>query len=144
VNLYLDTSALVKQYIIEDGSTEVHAVIHQAGTLGTALITRAEMSAVFAKAVRLQAITQNDARARRETFRREWLDLVRLEITDGLVARVVALACQYQLRGYDAGHLAAAVIWRETLDAAVTFATYDKTLWARAHEVGLEPFPPKL
>lgn len=32
----------------------------------------------------------------------------------------------------------------QDVENAVTFATYDKNLWATARQVGLETFPPKL
>ena len=50
--LYLDTSALVKRYVMETGSPEVLVLIAQADTVGSIVLTRVEMAATFAKAVR--------------------------------------------------------------------------------------------
>jgi len=41
---YLDASALVKRYVAEAGSTEVNGLIGEVEALGTAVISRAEVS----------------------------------------------------------------------------------------------------
>lgn len=142
--LYLDTSALVKRYIREDGSDQVEQSVRQATAIGSAIITRAEVSATFAKAVRTGLLKRETAHSDLETFRQDWNDYERLDVNDTVVARADFLAWQYGLRGYDAVQLASALIWHETLESPVAFATYDKGLWAIARSVGLEPFPPNL
>ena len=54
--LYLDASALVKRYVAEPGSAEVSEAISRAEAIGTALISRAEVAAALAKAVRGKAL----------------------------------------------------------------------------------------
>jgi uncharacterized protein len=51
--LYLDTSALVKRYLVEEGTADVVYWIGQARPASTGLITRAEMGAAITKAVRM-------------------------------------------------------------------------------------------
>ena len=50
--LYLDTSALFKRYVEEDGSEMVLARIADAPVVGTALITRVEVAAALANELR--------------------------------------------------------------------------------------------
>ena len=52
-----------------------------------------------------------------------------------------ALAWEHGLRGYDAVHLAAALVWRESVGEPVTVATYDRELWRGAQASGLVPWP---
>lgn len=59
--LYLDASALVKRYVAELGSVEVREAISKAATAGTSLISRAEVAAAFAKAVRTNALASEKA-----------------------------------------------------------------------------------
>ncbi len=139
--LYFDTSALVKRYVIEAGSDEVNYATEHAATSGTALITRAEVTAALAKAVRIGVLKQRDALASLEKFRSEWSDLIRLQVSESLVARADTLAWEHGLRGYDAVHLAAALVWQEMLGESVTLATFDQHLWAATRQVGLIPFP---
>jgi predicted nucleic acid-binding protein len=139
--LYLDASALVKYYAAEPGSAKVMEAISRAELIGTAIITRAEVSAALAKAVRTRALTEAEARSGLQTLREEWPHLMRLEVSETLIARADLLAWDLGLRGYDAVHLAAALAWREAIGAQVTLATFDQQLWAAAERVELTPYP---
>ena len=142
--LYLDASALVKRYVAELGSPEVSAAISRSQVTGTALISRAEVEAALAKAVRLQALTLEEGLAGLQVFRNEWPDLVRMQVTEMVVAKAGILAWDHDLRGYDAVHLAAASVWQEALGERVTLATFDKHLWTAAESAGLEAYPDDL
>ena len=142
--LYLDASALVKRYVAELGSPEVSSAISRAQVTGTALLSRAEVEAALEKAVRLQALTQEEGLASLSVFRNEWPDLVRMQVTEMVVAKAGILAWDHDLRGYDAVHLAAASVWQEALGERVTLATFDKHLWTAAESAGLEAYPDDL
>ena len=138
---YLDASALVKRYVAEAGSAEVNGLISEAEALGTAVISRAEVSAALAKAVRAKSVSKNAGTSALQAFTADWDNLIRLQLTEVLVARAAALAWEQGLRGYDAVHLATALFWHETLDEAVTVATYDRELWNSAKTSGLSVWP---
>ncbi len=141
MNLYLDASALVKRYITETGSAEINDLIAHAESIGMAIISRAEVSATFAKLVRMQTLQHKAALALLQDFRNDWQDWVRFQLTESLVARADTLAWEHGLRGYDAVHLAAALVWQEALSEPVTLATFDEQLWRAAEREGLVPFP---
>ena len=142
--LYLDTSALVKRYVAERGTAEVRQLIASAQAVGTSVVARAEMPAALAKAVRTGTVAAAAGDAALEAFRAEWPTLVRVQATEALIARADAEAWQHQLRGYDAVHLASALVWQEGLGREVTFATYDVALWEAAARTGLVSFPQDL
>ena len=79
--LYLDTSALVKQYVQEMGSKEVQKLIKSADHSGTSLITRTEMAAALARAVRMKLLPSSEARAAWNQFLVEWSFLSRLKVS---------------------------------------------------------------
>jgi len=133
--LYLDASALVKRYVAEPGSAEVNEAISKAEVTGTALISRAEVAAALAKAVRMDALTREDALASLQVFRNEWPDLVRVQVTE---------IWEHGLRGYDAVHLAAASLWQDAMSEQVTLSTFDRQLWKVAKRVGLALHPADL
>ncbi len=139
--LYLDTSALVKRYVVEQGTTAVTHLIAQADIVGTAVITRAEMAAAFAKAARVGALLRDEAYMVLQQFRAHWPALVRLQASEALMARADTLAWQLNLRGYDAVHLAAALAWQEEMSQIITLATFDHQLWTAAQDSGLAVFP---
>lgn len=139
--LYLDSSALVKRYVAEVGSAEVAAAIEGARLTATAVISRAEVTAALAKAVRIGLASRDAAAAGLAAFEVDWTDLIRLQISEATVARAAAAAWSHGLRGYDAVHLACALVWQESLGDPVTLATYDRELWRGASTSGLLPWP---
>lgn len=126
--LYLDASALVKRYIQEKASQDVDAWIEAADMVVTGLITRVEVAAAIARAGRMKLITPDETFAALRQFRLEWESLQRLPITENTAVRGDALAVEHDLRGYDATHLACALIWQETLGMPVTLGTFDGRL----------------
>ena len=139
--VYLDASALVKRYVGEAGSPAVEALIGRARTVGTGLVSRAEVVAALAKAARVGIVTREAAARARAAFNADWEHLVRLHLGEALVSRAAALAWEQGLRGYDAVHLASALMWNEAMGEAVTVATYDRELWRGARASGLEAWP---
>jgi predicted nucleic acid-binding protein len=142
--LYLDASALVKEYVEERGSDEVVGIVARAAMIGTALISRAEVAAALSKAVRMGVVEREEGFANLQAFRDEWFDFIRLDVTDELVARADEYAWQFGLRGYDAVHLAAASSWQNALGQRITLATFDRPLWDAAKQTGLTAYPPDL
>jgi predicted nucleic acid-binding protein len=139
--VYLDTSALVKHYVQESGSEEVERVIGEARLVGTAAITRVEMAAALAKAVRMHLLSRDEAAEALSAFEAEWESLVRLQLHELLLARAASLAWERGLRGYDAVHMASALFWRDMVGEPVVLATYDRELWEEAVRSGLKVFP---
>jgi predicted nucleic acid-binding protein len=139
VILYLDASALVKRYVAEAGSVQVAEAINVAELVGASVITRAEVAAALAKTVRVGALAQDEALSALQTFRGEWLDIFRLQLSELTAARADAFAWEYELRGYDAVHLATASLWQDAMAERITFMTFDRKLWDAACRAGLLP-----
>jgi len=142
--VYLDASALVKHYIVEAGTAEVRRLIADTALNGTALISRAEVSAAFSKAARVGTVTRDEAAMLMTLFRQHWANLLRVKVDEAAVARADALAWEHGLRDYDAVHLACALIWQESAREPVTLATFDEQLWTAAQKVGLTVWPEAL
>lgn len=141
MTLYLDTSALVKRYVSERGSLDLIALTSAAEATATSLVTRAEVAAALARAVRVGIIDIESGRRAQRRFSREWPNLARIPITEALVFRAETLAWDHGLRGYDAVHLAAALTWRDSIGRDVVLATFDRQLWEAAPEAGLQRWP---
>ena len=139
--VYLDASALVKRYLTEPGSEEVARLVASAAAVGTSLISRAETSAALAKAVRMGTLTREGGAAALHVFRREWPVFIRVQATEPVMARADTLAWEQNLRGYDAVHLASALLWQEGLGEPITLATFDRQLWDAGRAQGLAVFP---
>jgi uncharacterized protein len=141
VTLYLDTSAIVKRYVSEPGSQDVIEVTAAAEVVATSLVTRAEVAAALARAVRVGVLDHDGGRRAQRRFSRDWPTLVRVPITEVLVFQAETLAWDHGLRGYDAIHLAAALMWRDSVGREVILVTFDRQLWEAAPEAGLQAWP---
>jgi uncharacterized protein len=141
VIVYLDASVLVKRYVAETGSDEVNALIADASVVGTAAISRAEVSSALAKAIRMGLLSQEEAASALQVFNAEWESLIRLQMTEALISRAATLAWEYGLRGYDSVHLAAAIFWQDILGDTIMLASYDRQLWEAARVTGLIAWP---
>ena len=143
--VYLDASALVKCYVSEQSSRAVLSLMKKASAVGTAAISRAEVSAAVSKAIRMKVLTQSEASSALQSATEDWENLMRLQITEGLIARASVLAWSHGLMGYDAVHLAAAVFWQEMLGEDVCLATYNPQLWQAAVNInGIIAWPASL
>ena len=141
---YLDASALVKRYVVERGSRETIGLTAESEMIATSIVTRAEVAAAFAKAARTGIVTKDRARSAQRSFAEDWLDFVRVPVTEALVERAEALAWDHGLRGYDGVQLASALTWQESVGAEITLATFDQQLWEAAPKAGVKAWPEKL
>jgi len=89
----------------------------------------------------MDALTREDALASLQVFRSEWPDLVRVQVTEMVIARADTFAWEHGLRGYDAVHLAAASLWQDAMSEQVTLSAFDRQLWKAAKRVGLALHP---
>lgn len=127
MNLYLDSSALVKRYLIEPGTPEIRRTIEEADIVAATVVSRAEAAAAFAKAVRMDAAEREAARSLLNTFQTHWSDFFSLDVSRTVVERAERRAFEENLRGYDAVHLASALVWQGGLGEDMTFATFGPT-----------------
>lgn len=138
---YLDASALVKRYIVERGSRETVALTADSEMTATSIISRAEVAAALAKAVRTGLVKHDAARNVQQRFTADWPDLVRVLVTEALVERAEAVAWEHRLRGYDAVQLASALTWQESVGEEIVIATFDQQLWEASKRTGLKVWP---
>lgn len=142
--LYMDSSAIVKTYVAETSSAEVHAAVEGAEIVGTSSISRAEVVAALRKAVRMDVLTKTDGEAAVRSSNKRWQDLIRTRVTERLLKHASELAWNHDLRGYDSVQLASAAAWQQALDRHITIATFDRGLWQSARIIGLLTFPEHL
>ncbi len=114
---YLDTSALVKGYANEVGSQRVQRLLlaPQSHTFYTARLAGPEMVAALFRKTRTREIPRAVAVQLTQTFKRDWRRRFRIvEIDIQVSDRAMELAEQHGLRGYDAVHLASALLLHES------------------------------
>ncbi len=141
MNLYLDTSALIKRYIREQGTDEVNLWVAEAEITATSIITIAEANAALARAARMKNISHQTGEAAGRLLREQWPHTIKTPITERTVARAAEVAWALGLRGYDAVHLASAELWQISLGMPVRLVTYDSQLAVGAGQLGLDVLP---
>lgn len=136
--LYCDTSAVVKRYVREEGSSEVRRAWRAARKVATSEVALAEILAAVARRRRLGDLTDRVYGKLRDRFMRDFATLVRVPVTDELNRRIAHLVETYPLRGFGAIHLSSALLIRESTRAPVVFACFDNHLTTAAGGAGLE------
>jgi predicted nucleic acid-binding protein len=139
--LYLDTSALLKRYVLETGSLELQSVWNSFDFTGAVRIVQVEMAAALAKGQRMGWLSAIDAQKAWSAFLEDWRRLTLLEANAQVVYYASELAWTYPLCGYDSVHLAAAIVWQDGIGEPVTLATFDRVLWQAAKDTGLTVWP---
>ena len=138
---YLDTSALVKRYFHETGSEVVMRLWKEAGAIAVSQVGYAESMAAFYRKNREAAIPSHLFKRIKRTFARDWESLIKITVTDDLNPIIYDLLNNHPLRGFDAIHLASALIIRETVQQELLFVCYDKNLSTAAAATGLQTLP---
>jgi predicted nucleic acid-binding protein len=135
--VYLDTSALVKLYVEEEGSSEARAAVVGADAVATSRVAFAEAHAAFAAAVRLGRISAEERATIAALFRTDWYAYVVVGVTQAVVELAADLALHYDLRGFDAIHLASALLVRQRTTDPVRLLAWDRRLAHAAAACGL-------
>jgi len=141
VNLYLDTSALVKLYVAEEGSPLCRQAVADARLVSTSAVAYVEARAAFARKRRERALSPAAHRGLVRALNGDWGRYLRIEASDALIHEAASMADRHRLRGYDALHLASAVLLRNRLAEEVIFSSWDRTLEAAARREGLRSLP---
>lgn len=112
--LYLDTSALVKLYADEPGREEVQNAVNEAGVIAVSEIAYVEACSALARKEREGFFSMNEHDAAVEQLQQDYRQVyLSRPVTGDLIARAGGLTREHALRGYDAVHLATALVLRE-------------------------------
>jgi predicted nucleic acid-binding protein len=139
--LYLDTSALVKRYFRETYSEKVASLWQDAAEIATSSVAFAEAMASFYRKKREAALGDEIMRQLVDDFHKDWFGLIRIQVTDELNDYINRVLKVHPLRGFDAIHLASALILHERIPEALLFVCFDQKLAAAATAEGLETVP---
>ena len=148
--LYLDSSALVKRYILEKGSEELAARFERGDRLFTSMLSFAEVHRVLASKFRERRIKDTHLKQLKENFTYDWMILFTItELDTNTMTAVPYLVLEHGLKSADAVHLSAAIWLRDLIrlkppatdgDAHLEFASSDKELMQAARKEGFDIF----
>jgi len=138
---YLDTSALVKLYVREEGSEAVRELVDAVAVVATAKVAYAEARAALARGFREGLLEARDYRLVVAALQDDWARYLALELSDPLIWLAGELAEKHRLRGFDAVHLAAAVTLQARVKGRVVVACWDARLWEALRASDLDVVP---
>ena len=141
--IYLDTSALVKRYVKEKGSERVNSFFAEEEPITTAKIAYAEALAAFSRRKREGYIAEKDCVLLCHRFNSEWEAYLVVELSDEILKATRGLIDEYPLRGFDAIHLASALLIRNSLKKGITFVCSDRNLLHAAEKERLVTLNPE-
>ena len=107
---YVDTSTLLKRLLEEDGSRRADVIWGSADVLASATLLVVEARAALAAAHRSGRLTTAELRSAKADLVDLLEEITFVDITDELIEDASDLAEAEALRGYDAFHLAAAMV----------------------------------
>lgn len=126
--LYCDTSALVKLYVSEAHSVEVHRLSADADAVVVSRIAWVEACAAFARRSREVPGDADAMAAARHALAADWPHFVVMDISQAVVERAGDYVDAFALRAYDGVQLAAASEAVERTGDDVVFACFDHRL----------------
>lgn len=142
--LYLDSSALVKNYLAEAGSVDVVTATAAAASTVSSVVAYAESRAAFTRALREGRVDSNRHATVVRLLDADWAqyavvlaDMARMRDAAALVDR----HSRHALRAFDAIHLASALLVAGGQPASSTFACWDLRLWRAARDEGFTMLP---
>ena len=138
--LYLDTSALLKRYLKEPYSNELLSKWKEATQIITSSVAYAETMASLYRKKREVDLSSKVFNKLVNSFHLDWETFIRVEVNDDLNENIHKVA-KHPLRGFDAIHLASAIITHERINEAFLFACFDQKLINGAQMEGLATFP---
>ena len=116
MTLYLDTSALAKLYVAEEGREAVIRAVEEASRVATSTVAYAEARAALARRNREGALSNEEHRRIVTALDEGWESCDRLAVSNAVARRAGSIAERYSLRGFDAIHLASAARLRERFE----------------------------
>jgi len=135
--LYLDTSALVKLYVEEPGTEEVKERVEAAQIVSTSRVAYVEARAGIARKFRKGELSREEYKHMVEDLEKDWESYFIVEVSESVAKLGGELTDRHPLRGFDAIHLASALLLKNKTRSDVSFSCFDEKLKEAAQAEGL-------
>ena len=133
MKLVVDSSALVKRYVLEDGSEIIDNFLQSASELALCIILVPEIFSGLNRLLREGNLSTRNYRKVKKQLLDDVHDANLLQVTPAVISRSVKLLESNVLRAMDALHVACALEWQADL-----FVTADRRQFTAAKNAGLQ------
>jgi hypothetical protein len=138
---FLDSSVLVKRYVLEPGSEEVQELLRRRRLLAASALAAVEIRSALFRRVAQGTLPEATAMKVSECVDDDLRRMVVVQPRVRTIALASMLVQRRRIRAYDAVQLASAIVVGNSEGDAVTFACADDELRAAALGEGLRVFP---
>ena len=128
MNLFLDTSALIKLYVDELDSPLVRRAIETSPMCAVSRIAWAEAHAALARRERDHSISSDLLAQACSALEQDWPAFSIVEVSQQVVEKAAEYAIVFGLLAYDSVQLASAAVWTQQSEEPVVFACFDAQL----------------
>ncbi|MDQ3767797.1 MAG: type II toxin-antitoxin system VapC family toxin [Actinomycetota bacterium] len=139
MNVYFETSSLVKLFLEEPGAEEARDLWDEADLVTVALFSYPEARSALASAQRARRISGVELEDVKRKLSRLWNQTQVVDFDEAVAVSAGDAAESFGLRGYDAVHLATALTLQ---DDSLLVATWDGDLREAALNAGFRVAPP--
>lgn len=133
---YFDSSSIVKWFFDEPGSEASRVAKDSAAIAFTSMISFPEVMSAFNRAFLENRCIKSELDQIRDEFLRVWPNFKKIKMSESLVFHAGRLVFTHNLRGFDALHLAAALLLKENHDGETLFSCFDNRLNHAARSEG--------
>lgn len=126
--IYFDSSALVKNYVLEDGSSRVAKLLSENFNNATSKLTYAEMLSALVRKTRNGDLSLQKMRKVIHQFEDDWNGLLIVDLHNDILPMIKKAIEKHQLKAADSIHLASAICLKTSLKEDIVFASSDLNL----------------
>lgn len=132
--IFIDSSALVKRYIIEHGREKVNSLIEDASLVTVSRLAYPEVLSALVRRRATLKLTDEEFVTLLCGFRNDWEQLTVFDMDDETMQYVDSAIENHRLRGADGIHLSTALRIRKALSPDLVFVASDRELLAAARK----------
>ncbi|HPI15196.1 MAG TPA: type II toxin-antitoxin system VapC family toxin [Spirochaetota bacterium] len=139
MTLFFDTSALIKRYVIEEGSKKVDELMDKADTIIVSVITEIEAYSTFKRLLIEKAISDTDYKTLLNEFDIDYPYFTHIIFDNLITSNAKLLIDKYQLKTLDSIQLGTALLLKDEIDY---FIVCDSKLVKAGKKEGLKIINP--
>jgi predicted nucleic acid-binding protein len=133
MNLFADSSALAKRYIVDEKSEDFDGLLRESDSLAVSVLCLPEIISALCRRLRERFLTKSQYAAAKAALEADLADAAVIAIIDEVLLGSTGLLEYYPLRASDAIQISSALVWQ-----ADVFASADKRQCAAAKAAGLK------
>ena len=139
MKIFMDTSVLIKRYLVETGSDKVDKLFESASQIIVSPVTSIEARSILRRLLAEKKIARSDYKKLNEELSFDFDYFTVVNFDSGLEVSAKTLIDRYQLKTLDAIQLASAISKKSAISL---FAASDKKLLAAAREERFKAIDP--